>query len=145
MDVTCTRCSTVYEIEEGTVSPSGMTVKCTQCGHLFKVRGPSPPIERVSPRSARPRRESGEVAAKWRVKRADGSTHALESLAELSRAIVEGRFEETDEISGTGQAWKKLGDIAELSVLFGNRERSSNPSTRPVAAVLPARAERDTS
>jgi len=145
MDVTCTRCSTVYEIEEGTVSPSGMTVKCTQCGHLFKVRGPARPPEPapVSP-SSRPRRDSGEIAAKWRVKRADGSIHALESLAELSRAIVEGRFEDTDEISGTGQAWKKLGDIAELSILFGGRERPSNSSQRPVAAVLPAaRSERD--
>jgi predicted Zn finger-like uncharacterized protein len=145
MDVTCTRCSTVYEIEEGTVSPSGMTVKCTQCGHLFKVRGPARPSDppAASP-SGRPRRSSSEVAAKWRVKRADGSTHALESLAELSRAIVEGRFEDTDEISGTGQAWKKLGDIAELSILFGGRERPSNSSQRPVAAVLPAaRMDRD--
>lgn len=143
MDVTCTRCSTVYEIEEGTVSPSGMTVKCTQCGHLFKVRGPSRAPE-PSPAPTRPRRQSGEVTAKWRVRRADGSLHALESLAELSRAIVEGRFADSDEISGTGQAWKKLGDIAELSILF-TRDRGVNaPSTpRPVAAVLPSRGERD--
>jgi len=145
MDVTCTRCSTVYEIEEGTVSPSGMTVKCTQCGHLFKVRGPARPSDppAVSP-SGRPRRSSSEIAAKWRVKRADGSIHALESLAELSRAIVEGRFEDSDEISGTGQAWKKLGEIAELSILFGGRERPSSSSQRPVAAVLPsARIDRE--
>jgi predicted Zn finger-like uncharacterized protein len=143
MDVTCTRCSTVYEIEEGTVSPSGMTVKCTQCGHLFKVRGTARISDPAPSPSGRPRRDSSEVAAKWRVKRGDGSVHALESLAELSRAIVEGRFEDTDEISGTGQAWKKLGDIAELSVLFSGRERPSNSGSRPVAAVLPARSERD--
>jgi len=143
MDVTCTRCSTVYELEDGTVSPSGMTVKCTQCGHLFKVRGAARPPE-ASPLSSRPRRDSGEAQAKWRVRRGDGSTQALESLAELSRAIVEGRFEESDEISGTGQAWKKLGEIAELSVLFGNRDRPASSSQRPVAAVLPSRSgERD--
>jgi predicted Zn finger-like uncharacterized protein len=145
MDVTCTRCSTVYEIEDGTVSPSGMTVKCTQCGHLFKVRGaPIAPRPNTAAPSSRPRRDSGEAQAKWRVRRADGTTQALDSLAELSRAIVEGRFEEADEISGTGQAWKKLGEIAELSILFGDRERPASSSQRPVAAVLPPRSgERD--
>jgi predicted Zn finger-like uncharacterized protein len=133
MDVTCTRCATVYEIEEGTVSTSGMTVKCTQCGHLFKVRGS---------RNDGPRRsDPPEPTAKWRVRRVDGSTHPLESLAELSRAIVDGRFEEADEISGTGQAWKRLGEIAELSVLFG-ADRASAPSQRPVLQSRAA-AERD--
>jgi predicted Zn finger-like uncharacterized protein len=133
MDVTCTRCATVYEIDEGTVSTSGMTVKCTQCGHLFKVRGSR--NEHEARRSDPP----PDVTAKWRVRRVDGSIHPLESLAELSRAIVEGRFDDLDEISGTGQAWKRLGEIAELSVLFG-AERGSTPPQRPVAAVVPQRA-----
>ncbi len=38
MDVRCERCATVYEFDDGQVGPAGVTVKCAQCGHLFKVR-----------------------------------------------------------------------------------------------------------
>jgi predicted Zn finger-like uncharacterized protein len=120
MDVTCTRCDTVYEFEEGAISPSGMTVKCAQCGHLFKVRRPSVP----------PGRESTRESPRWRVRRVDGRLEMLASLAELSRGIAEGRFDPGDEISGTGQAWKKLRDIAELSALFPASEAAPRPPSR---------------
>ncbi len=38
MDVRCERCATVYEFDDAQVGPSGVTVKCAQCGNLFKVR-----------------------------------------------------------------------------------------------------------
>lgn len=38
MDVRCERCATVYEFDDAQVGPNGVTVKCAQCGHLFKVR-----------------------------------------------------------------------------------------------------------
>ena len=38
MDVRCERCATVYEFDEAQIGPNGVTVKCAQCGHLFKVR-----------------------------------------------------------------------------------------------------------
>ena len=39
---TCERCGTEYEFDETLVSDRGTTVKCTNCGHLFKVfRGAS--------------------------------------------------------------------------------------------------------
>src|SRR5947208_15008276 len=38
MDVRCEKCQTVYEFDDARVKESGVTVKCTQCGHIFKVR-----------------------------------------------------------------------------------------------------------
>ena len=40
MDVQCERCKTEYEFDDALVSGRGTTVRCTNCGHQFKVRGP---------------------------------------------------------------------------------------------------------
>jgi predicted Zn finger-like uncharacterized protein len=112
MDVTCTRCGTVYEFEEGLISTTGTTVKCTQCGHLFKVHRPAAGSSPPAPD------ESEARELRWRVRRVNGSAHTLETLAELTRLITAGQFARDDEISRTGQVWKKLGDIQELASLF---------------------------
>jgi predicted Zn finger-like uncharacterized protein len=38
MDVRCEKCQTEYELDESRLKPGGVTVKCTNCGHTFKVR-----------------------------------------------------------------------------------------------------------
>ena len=38
MDVRCERCKTLYELDEARVSDAGTTVRCTGCGHVFRVR-----------------------------------------------------------------------------------------------------------
>ncbi len=37
MEVRCERCDTEYEFDDSLVTERGVPVKCTQCGHLFKV------------------------------------------------------------------------------------------------------------
>jgi predicted Zn finger-like uncharacterized protein len=138
MDVTCNRCGTIYEFDAGLIAPSGTTVKCTECGHLFKVHRPSPlPV---------PSEDAAAKVRSWRVRKADGSAHVLESLAELIRLIGTGQFGPEDEISRTGQVWKRLGSIAELASLFEPspraRRRTDPPpatSSEPPAAELRAR------
>ena len=135
MDVTCNRCGTVYEFEQGLGSTAGMTVKCTQCGHLFKVLRPSPP-------PPPPPQEPIIEAARWRVRRVDGSTHTLESLADLTSLIGAGQFGAQDQISRTGQIWKRLGEIAELAPLFERppraRRMSEAPPPPPIALASPS-------
>jgi predicted Zn finger-like uncharacterized protein len=111
MDVTCDRCSTEYEFEEALVSPRGTTVKCTQCGHLFKVYRPE------TPASQQP------LENQWSVRRTDGSNHKLPSLNDLTRLIAEGTFTRDDEVSRTGKAWRRLGDIEELESFFAEADR----------------------
>ena len=38
MDVRCEACKTLYELDEARVSDAGTTVRCTSCGHVFRVR-----------------------------------------------------------------------------------------------------------
>ena len=124
MDVTCDRCGTDYEFEEALVSTRGTTVKCTQCGHLFKVYKPQAPVE-----------ASGEKHP-WTVRAADGSSHRLSSLSDLTRLIGEGVFTRQDEVSRTGKAWKRLGDIDELKGFFLDSERPPGRSRRPTTPEL---------
>ncbi|HEX4352989.1 MAG TPA: tetratricopeptide repeat protein [Polyangiales bacterium] len=59
----------------------------------------------------------------WRVRRTDGSSHQLPSLADLTRLISEGTFTRDDEVSRTGKAWRRLGDIEELEGFFAEADR----------------------
>ncbi|MEM9865910.1 MAG: zinc-ribbon domain-containing protein, partial [Myxococcota bacterium] len=79
MDVICERCSTEYEFDETLVSERGTTVKCTNCGHLFKVY-----------------RSDGQGERPWILRRPDGSQRTLASLRELQQAITKGEVAEND-------------------------------------------------
>jgi len=133
MDVTCERCGTEYEFDETLVSDRGTTVKCTNCGHLFKV--------------FRPDKESSAARA-WNIRTADGGTRKLSSLKELQRLITAGTLTEDDRIARGDEEFKRLGDIAELSTFFaaattapgepdgpGKRDRKQ---TSPGMAAAPA-------
>src|SRR5688500_14508913 len=61
MDVRCEKCQTEYELDEARLKPGGVTVKCTNCGHMFKIRKrgtthAAMPVER--PRTPSPSRSS---------------------------------------------------------------------------------------
>jgi predicted Zn finger-like uncharacterized protein len=108
MDVRCERCKTEYELDETRIADAGLTVKCTQCGNIFKVRKPfitTPGLE-VPPQK------------EWRVRRQDGQQLALRNLTELQRWIVERRVGPNDEVSLSGETWRKLGTLPELGAFF---------------------------
>src|SRR5258708_15451856 len=73
MDVQCERCKTEYEFDDALVSGRGTTVRCTNCGHQFKVRRP----------------EGGqETGDNWVVHSADGRLLTFLTLRDLQRAIL---------------------------------------------------------
>src|SRR5271154_6068348 len=47
MDVRCEKCLTVYGLDDAKVGDAGLTVKCQDCGNLFKVRRRSDTAEMV--------------------------------------------------------------------------------------------------
>ncbi|AKF07627.1 tetratricopeptide repeat protein [Sandaracinus amylolyticus] len=109
MDVTCERCGTEYEFDETLVAARGTTVKCTNCGHLFKVFRPGAAAASSAPGDARV----------WTIRRAGGGpSESIASLKELQRRITLGQLTPDDEISRSGEGWKRLGDIAELQTFF---------------------------
>jgi len=120
MDVRCERCKTLYELDEARVSESGTAVRCTTCGHVFRVRksvllvtengGPADTSGAAPP----------PVAEKpqWRVRSPTGKVVAFRELTSLQKWIAERKFGRDDEISLRGDTWKRLGEIAELQPFF---------------------------
>jgi predicted Zn finger-like uncharacterized protein len=106
MDVKCERCNTEYEFDDALVSGRGTTVKCTNCGHKFKIR-----------------RSDGDFSEDfWNVTTGDGRTLVFTSLRELQRAIQSYLVERNDRLSRGGLPQKPIGQIPELAPFFEQRE-----------------------
>lgn len=125
MDVVCDRCNTEYEFDDALVSERGTTVKCTNCGHQFRIFRP---------------KSDGTVARPWILKRADGKTATFDSLAVLQRWIGEGKASRADLLSRDGVDWKPLGSIAELEGFFTQAEAKgrATASSKPVTSTMTA-------
>ena len=169
MDVSCPRCKTEYEFDDARVPDSGVTVKCTSCNHVFRVRKKSAPtmttsmpalvapppkvsdetIPHRSPQAAQAPRE-------WKVRQPSGNIFSFKELTTLQKWIVERKVSRDDEISLTGEAWKRLGNIAELASFFqivddakkvheleAMQQMKDQVSTKPdaAAAVAPPAAQ----
>lgn len=129
MDVTCERCDTEYEFDETLVSDRGTTVKCTQCGHLFRVFRPGAASTSLGPSAPVTR------ATVWRVRAKTGLVYSLNSLRELQARIKSGALTEEDEISRDDEIWKPLGTIAELAPFFD----AARTAPAPIAEGEPRR------
>jgi predicted Zn finger-like uncharacterized protein len=107
MDVRCERCSTEYEFDDALVSGRGTTVKCTNCGHKFKIR-----------------RSDGDFSEDfWNIQTGDGRTLVFTSLRELQRAIQTNLVDRHDLLSRGGLKQKPIGQIPELSPFFEQRDQ----------------------
>jgi predicted Zn finger-like uncharacterized protein len=118
MDVRCPQCRTDYVFDEARVGPSGVSVKCAACGHVFRVFKPG---DQPQPRL-------------WQVRQSDGTRVEFKELTTLQKWIVEGRIRRDHEISRDGETWKPLGEIKELDPFFTVVERAE----RAEAAARPA-------
>jgi predicted Zn finger-like uncharacterized protein len=113
MDVRCAHCGTEYEFDEDKVPAGGVTVKCTDCGHIFKVAKAV-----AAPETPAALSDSSPRAEKWMVRQTSGNLFEFKELTTLQKWIVERKVSRGDEISRTGDNWKRLGDIAELASFF---------------------------
>ena len=127
MDVRCEKCQTEYELDESKLKPGGVTVKCTTCGHMFKVRRrpsghvssaplPPPGDGATVPRS--PLADGDDGDRTWLVRLEDGEIKTCRELSTLQKWIVSGRVSRECAISRTGKKWKPLGEIGELASFF---------------------------
>ena len=121
MDVTCERCGTEYEFDETLLSGRGTSVKCTNCGHVFKVY----PRAQV---------EADRATSTWRLKLKDGSIDTIDSLRELQRRIASGELKSGTEIARGREGWKTLGSIPELETFF----QAAGGQTPPRSPVPPS-------
>jgi predicted Zn finger-like uncharacterized protein len=119
MEVRCSNCATEYEFDDALVSARGTSVKCTNCGHQF----------RVHPTTASP-----TVAEQWVVRDTHKRETTFTSLRDLQQAIVKGQLSPQHQLSHGGQAFRPLEDIYELQTFF-NAARQRPPS-RPAPRTL---------
>lgn len=128
MDVTCDNCKAEYDFDDTLLGDKGTTVKCSKCGHVFRVLPP--------------RREPTRSALKVRFR--DGHVESLASLRELQQRIQAGAVSVDDELGRDGFNFRRLGDVPELRNFFAPRPASA-PASMPAAgapsADLPHRGE----
>ncbi|HET8540251.1 MAG TPA: zinc-ribbon domain-containing protein [Anaeromyxobacter sp.] len=179
MDVRCERCRAQYVFDDEQVTPAGLTVQCTNCGHVFKVKkkelvvtvpvkpdelegkplpataaAPRPhaaPVANgnstivgtppaVTPEPDRPREPPREPPREWRVRQANGNIFTFRELTTLQKWIIEQKVTRDDEISLSGEQWKRLGNIAELASFFQvveAAERGKAAQATPALTPLP--------
>ena len=120
MDVRCERCKTLYELDDARVSEAGTTVRCTTCGHVFRVRKKVLLMTEAVGSGGESTAVPPPVAEKppWRVRSPNGRVIAFRELTSMQKWIVERKFGRDDEISLHGDSWKRLGEIAELQPFF---------------------------
>ena len=107
MDVTCDHCNTRYEFDEALVSTRGTTVKCTQCGHQFRVRRPI----------------GSQGLDSWTVRTVDGRELVFRAMRELQSAISGGEVTREDVLMpGDGGEPRRLGRIEELETFFAHQD-----------------------
>ncbi len=125
MDVQCERCKTEYEFDDALVSGRGTTVRCTTCGHQFKVR--------------RAVESAGDATGedRWLVKTANGHQFTFVTLRELQRAILAHQVSRTDLLRRAGAPPRPLGSISELEPFFDGRSASNRPPPPGPAEAAP--------
>jgi predicted Zn finger-like uncharacterized protein len=149
MDVRCEKCGTEYEFDEGKLKPAGVTVKCAECGHMFRVRKraptnqslpppgrsvstappPVPQAVRATPSPSSLKPATGSSQRVWIIRDEEGKVQTCRELATLQQWVVAGRVTRHCEISRTGKSWKKLGGIAELGSFFRIAEEARQRAT----------------
>lgn len=119
MDVRCEKCLTEYDFDDAQVPEAGVTVKCTTCGFVFKVKkrvvaAPAPGrTDEFAPDAAQIDR-----SREWKIRQPSGNVFTCRELTTLQKWIVERKVAREDEISLSGDQWKRLGDIPELAGFF---------------------------
>jgi predicted Zn finger-like uncharacterized protein len=105
MEVTCEQCKAEYDFDEALLGEKGTTVKCSGCGHVFRVH-------------PRPQEDAHRSALQLRF--ADtGKVIPLASLRELQKRISAGEVTRDDELGREGFPFRRLGEVPELKNFFG--------------------------
>ncbi len=123
MDVTCDNCKAEYDFDDTLLGDKGTTVKCSKCGHVFRVMPP--------------RREPTRSALKVRFR--DGRIESVASLRDLQQRIQAGQVGMDDELGRDGFTYRRLGDVPELRNFFTR----SVPASGPVSSAALQSARND--
>jgi len=123
MDVRCARCGIEYEFDDALISDRGTMVRCTECGHQFRVH-PSHVIP--------------GAPDEWRITTPDGQTIVYLTLRELQQGITQGQVgRDANLIRGNGPQ-RPLGTIAELDPFFPTRAAETRQQSTLTGVAPPS-------
>ena len=156
MDVRCERCREGYVVDDARVPEAGVKVACPKCGHGFLLRkrvlavavplkagdGDAPvPVTDLAPAGDGTLPPgSGADRTEWRLRKGSGAVFPFRELSTLQRWIVERKAAADDQVAaaGTGEDWRRIGDIPELRSFFAVLEKPSrDEQSRPVVPPSP--------
>ena len=100
MEACCPHCGGSQLIDAGVLPAAGGNLTCRACGDDFWAR--------TVPRQ----NDSG-----WFLRRRDGSRENVSDMASLVALLRDGRASLEDEISRTGDSWRRLAEIVELATM----------------------------
>ncbi|TPV93899.1 MAG: hypothetical protein B7733_18045 [Myxococcales bacterium FL481] len=100
--VRCENCQTEFALDGSQITSDGVTVRCSVCAHVFRVAPP----------------QGSAADQPWQIRTVENRLFTAVDLAMLYQWVKEGRLHPDDEVSRTGHAWLKLGEIPEFSRLF---------------------------
>jgi predicted Zn finger-like uncharacterized protein len=130
MDVRCDRCDTEYDFDDALVSERGTTVRCTNCGHQFKVY---------------PAQRAPAGTEYWVVRTGDGQVFTFTTLRDLQSGLAAGRIGPDDELErGAGPA-RPLRAIAELEPFFPSKRPTGGKTPHTLSGVAPPTVKPSTS
>lgn len=102
MIVRCENCQTEFALDDGQVGPEGVTVRCSVCAYVFKVK-PAAGSSSDQP---------------WQIQTTEDLLFTAPDLATLRQWIEQGRLHPDDKVSRTGNHWLALGEMPEFATMF---------------------------
>jgi predicted Zn finger-like uncharacterized protein len=157
MEVRCERCRAQYVFADDQVTEQGLTVRCSNCGHLFKVKKKALVVTlpvsadeaaKEQPVSAADTARAAAVQAaaqavmadaerrEWTLRQPGGQTYGFRDMSTLHRWIVERKAHREDEMRRADEPWRRLGTIPELQSFFAvveAAERANQAPTQPAS------------
>src|SRR5689334_4990367 len=114
MDVRCEKCLTVYEFDDAQVTSQGVTVKCMQCGNLFKVKKRETTAEYGTHRPvvAQPRPVYVPPQPQLQVRvTPTGEIFKSYDLETIAAWVRQRKVTADDQLSRDGAMWQPLGGV----------------------------------
>jgi len=151
MDVRCERCRARYAIPDEQITAEGLVVRCTACGHTFRIRKKelfvTVPVTGEEAARAIPAHDAvaGAIpiatpapapppAAALVLRSVDGTVRPVADLATLQRWIAERRAVREDEVSREGGPFTRLGLLPDLAPILGLVEAADRAARQPARA-----------
>ncbi len=148
MEVTCEKCQTQYLVDDSKIKRSGMSVRCSECSHTFRVgstiktnpglgtlspdtksgtKNDRAKISNTTPQTPPVTSNHSTEGSAWLVKSPSGEIQTFYSLQNLQQQIVLATISRLHTISKDGVTWKRLGDVKQLNTYF-SLSNNTNPN-----------------